>query len=318
MVKIDLITGFLGSGKTTFIRKYAEYLLKKGYNIGILENDYGAINIDMMLLSDLLGEQCELEMISGGCDKETHRRRFRTKLIAMGMCGYDRVLVEPSGIYDIDEFFDVLRDEPLDKWYEIGNVFAIVDATLEKNLSEQSKYLLASEVADAGTVILSKTQNATQEDICNTINSLNEVLVQVKCQRKIDTCVFAKNWDDMTDADFQNLLHAGYVQESFVKQDETENEAFSSLYFMNLDMTKTQLKMCVESIFNDESCGNIFRIKGFIPDADQNQQNSDAWLELNATKNETTFKSVPKGQNVVIVIGEHLNQTVIERYFSVK
>lgn len=98
MVKIDLITGFLGSGKTTFIRKYAQYLMDAGNNIGILENDYGAVNVDMMLLQDLMGENCELEMISGGCDKDCHRRRFKTKLIAMGMCGYDRVIVEPSGI----------------------------------------------------------------------------------------------------------------------------------------------------------------------------------------------------------------------------
>lgn len=85
MVTIDLITGFLGSGKTTFIKKYAEYLMNQGLNIGILENDYGAVNVDMMLLQELEGEKCELEMIAGGCDKETHRRRFRTKLIAMGM-----------------------------------------------------------------------------------------------------------------------------------------------------------------------------------------------------------------------------------------
>ena len=109
MVKIDLITGFLGSGKTTFIRKYAQYLMDAGNNIGILENDYGAVNVDMMLLQDLMGENCELEMISGGCDKDCHRRRFKTKLIAMGMCGYDRVIVEPSGIFDVDEFFDALR-----------------------------------------------------------------------------------------------------------------------------------------------------------------------------------------------------------------
>lgn len=82
MVTIDLITGFLGSGKTTFIKKYAEYLMNQGLNIGILENDYGAVNVDMMLLQELEGEKCELEMIAGGCDKETHRRRFRTKLIA--------------------------------------------------------------------------------------------------------------------------------------------------------------------------------------------------------------------------------------------
>ena len=69
MVKIDLITGFLGSGKTTFIKKYAKYLLDKGMNIGILENDFGAVNVDMLLLQDLMGDNCELEMISGGSTK---------------------------------------------------------------------------------------------------------------------------------------------------------------------------------------------------------------------------------------------------------
>ena len=53
MVKVDLITGFLGSGKTTFIKKYARYLMDQGYNIGILENDFGAVNVDMMLLETL-------------------------------------------------------------------------------------------------------------------------------------------------------------------------------------------------------------------------------------------------------------------------
>ena len=164
MVKVDLITGFLGSGKTTFIRKYAQYLMDAGNNIGILENDYGAVNVDMMLLQDLMGDNCELEMISGGCDKDCHRRRFKTKLIAMGMCGYDRVIVEPSGIFDVDEFFDVLRDDPIDRWYEIGNVITVVDAKLESDLSDEADYLLASEAANAGCIVLSRSQEATEEE----------------------------------------------------------------------------------------------------------------------------------------------------------
>lgn len=66
MIKIDLITGFLGAGKTTFLKKYADFLIRKGMNIGILENDYGAVNVDMMLLQDLMGDHCELEMVAGG------------------------------------------------------------------------------------------------------------------------------------------------------------------------------------------------------------------------------------------------------------
>ena len=78
---------------------------------------------------------------------------FKTKLIAMGMCGYDRVIVEPSGIFDVDDvFFDALREDPLDKWYEIGNVIAIADAGLPEQMSKDAEYLLGSEAADAGLV----------------------------------------------------------------------------------------------------------------------------------------------------------------------
>ena len=45
MIKIDLITGFLGSGKTTFLKQYAKYLMVQGKNIGILENDFGVVNV---------------------------------------------------------------------------------------------------------------------------------------------------------------------------------------------------------------------------------------------------------------------------------
>ena len=145
MVQVDLITGFLGAGKTTFLRRYVRYLVAQGHNVCILENDFGAVNVDAMLVQDLLGPNCDLETISGGCDCDTHQRRMRTKLIAMAMRGFDRVVVEPSGIFDVDEFFDVLRDDPLDRWYHIGNVIAIVDAMLPETLSPQAEYVLASE-----------------------------------------------------------------------------------------------------------------------------------------------------------------------------
>ena len=85
MVKVDLITGFLGSGKTTFIKKYARYLMDQGYNIGILENDFGAVNVDMMLLRELEGEQCELEMVAGGCDKDCHRESLFPSFCSAGI-----------------------------------------------------------------------------------------------------------------------------------------------------------------------------------------------------------------------------------------
>ena len=93
MVKVDLITGFLGSGKTTFIKKYATYLINQGYKVGIIENDFGAVNVDMMLLQDLQSDNCELEMVAGACDKDCHQRRFKTKLISMGMRQFQESLM---------------------------------------------------------------------------------------------------------------------------------------------------------------------------------------------------------------------------------
>lgn len=310
MVKIDLITGFLGSGKTTFIKKYAQYLMSQGFHIGILENDYGAVNVDMMLLQDLMGEQCELEMISGGCDKETHIRRFRTKLISMGMCGYDRVIVEPSGIFDVDEFFDVLHEEPLDNWYEIGNVITIVDAELENDLSQEADYLLASEAANAGKILLSHADEADEQQLEQTIEHLNRAMAQIGCKRKFATDVLRKGTPQLTDKDLQELSRCGYVYENYRKMDLSEQNGFESLYFMNITMSEQDLKTAATKMFADEKCGDIFRIKGFL------KENADEWMEFNATRSKMTLQPIAKGQDVLIVIGERLNKEAVESYIQ--
>ncbi|NLK79021.1 MAG: GTP-binding protein [Clostridiales bacterium] len=312
MVKIDLITGFLGAGKTTFIKKYAQYLLDKGMQIGILENDFGAVNVDMMLLQNLMGDNCELEMISGGCDKETHRRRFRTKLISMGMCGYDRVIVEPSGIFDMDEFFDVLRDEPLEQWYEIGNVITIVDAKLEEEMSEEANYLLASEAAYAGRIILSHADEVTEEQKSHTIQHLNKALEQIQCKRRLEKEILCKSLPNLSQADFEELLNCGYVMENYRKMDMEEQKGFDSLYFMNENVTEDNIQEIVKKIMDDSECGSVFRVKGFVKNAE------DKWLQLNATHNGITMQPIEVGQEVLIVIGEKLQEDKIKSYVEQK
>ena len=337
MVKVDLITGFLGSGKTTFIRKYAQYLMDTGNNIGILENDYGAVNVDMMLLQDLMGDNCELEMISGGCDKDCHRRRFKTKLIAMGMCGYDRVIVEPSGIFDVDEFFDILHEEPLNRWYQIGNVIAIVDSKLESDLSDEADFILASEVADAGCIVMSMSQEATPEEIQGTIEHVNCVLEKVHCSRRfgkdfdgsveagVTNNVIHKNWDEMSKEDFDRIASCGYEMASYRKPEFEAEDAFTSLYFMNVKMAEKELREAAEKILSDPACGHVFRMKGFMrvddgeisEKADQTQENGQHWIELNATKNEITIRPLHVGQEVLIVIGEGLQEDKIKSYLKI-
>ena len=345
MITIDLITGFLGSGKTTFIEKYARWLVAKGERVCILENDYGAINIDRVLLQDLLGPNCELEMVVGGDGAEAHQRRFRTKLISMAMLGYTRVLVEPSGIYDIDEFFDTLYEEPLDRWYEVGSVLTIVDARLDTGLSPASRYLLATEAANAGKIILSKLPvtalaaedsaagndagcpdanpqstmtvavdnidqdpvRAQNDTIAQTLAILNQAMEEVQCARRFayPADVIAKPWDQLEDADFQMLEAAGYRHVSFLKKAVAEEEAYQSLFYMHYETTPEDLKARVLKLLEDPAAGHVLRIKGF-----------SSGLELNVTKDERHFRPLTAPtEDVIIVIGEGLRKDIVAGYF---
>lgn len=304
MKKIDLITGFLGSGKTTFIKEYVKYLVSIGEKVCILENDFGAINVDMMLLSELRGENVEIEMVSGGCDIDCHRRRFKTKLIAMGMDDYTRIIVEPSGVFDTDEFFDALYDEPLCNWYEISNVIAIVDAKVEESLSDNSKYMLASEVACAGKIVLSKVQDYTKEQIATTKGLIESFLHDINCNRDISDTFLIKDWKSLTNSDYEMISNSGYAKSSFVKRVIDPNEIYDTIFIMDKKPSLEKIEEIAKRLFDDSKCGNVFRIKGFV--------NSDeGWLEINFTKNETRINIIPEGQDVVIIIGENLNTDYI-------
>ena len=307
MVQVDLITGFLGAGKTTFLRKYAAYLVAQGHNVCILENDFGAVNVDAMLVQDLLGERCEIETISGGCDCDTHQRRMRTKLIAMAMRGFDRVVVEPSGIFDVDEFFDVLRDEPLDRWYQLGNVIAIVDALLPEELSPQAEYILASESAWAGSVLLSRCQLASDAQKQGAEAHLARALEACKCSRKFGPEeIIARDWADLTAEDMARIAKCGYRQASCEKLHFDQHAAFTSLCFLELHLTPQQLQTAAQRLFAAPECGQVLRVKGFAPAP------AGGWLELNATAAGQTLAPIPQGQDVLIVIGEGLDKAAIE------
>ena len=326
MIEIDLVTGFLGSGKTTFIRKYARYLMKRGENIAILENDHGAVNVDALLLHDLEEEGCDVETIAGGCDHDCHIRRCRTKLIAMGMLGYDRVIVEPSGIYDVDEFFDVLHDEPLDQWYEIGNVVTIVDARMlrteaagtetpgeKAQLSRETRYFLMSQAANAGLLLLSHVEpgegegNSYGDEIC----FLNGIMEEFKCDRRFSgENLLAKDWNALTGDDFAAIASCGYTPADHIKLPLEDDNGFTSLYFLNLPFPLSQLREKAVRLLRDKTAGHVLRIKGFHREDGQ-------WYELNASETSVTVGKCQAGQELFIVIGEDLDREIVQQQLEV-
>ncbi len=307
MTKIDLITGFLGAGKTTFLKKYLRYLIARGERVCVLEFDYGAVNVDMMLLQEF-NDAVDLEMVAGGCDYDCHLRRFKTKLIAMGMKKYDRVIIEPSGLFDTDEFFDTLYDEPLDSWYEIGSVISVVDSGIKKKLSQESKYVLACQIASSGLVVLSKTQNHTDLEIKSTVGFLNMVMSDFGMTFNPDK-VLSKNFDALDEHDFEIVLNAGYSTQSHIKMDVMEKNSYSSVYFLNRQLSLKRIENIANSLFNDVEFGKVIRIKGFIQEENQ-------WYEFNMTANEMNKNKLDNGQDVVIVIGENLNEPLIKSLFG--
>ena len=304
MIKVDLISGFLGAGKTTFLKKYARFLINQGLKIGILEYDHGAINIDMVLLGELRGPKCELEMVSAACDSDCLERRFKTKLISMAMSGYDRVIIEPSGVFDMDMFFDSLREEPLEKWYEIGSVITVVSADLEDDLGLNADYYLASQVANAGCIVLSKTQLCSAEEIANTKNHLRKAATSINCN-KFTEKYLEKDWYDLTDSDYLMLAGCGYHINDCVKIIAGADDVFSSVSFLDIPDGKDMLIKKMQTIFADKSFGNIYRIKGFVGDIDGN-------YEINMASGKLTVSPSKVGKGTVIIIGTNLNEEKIK------
>ncbi len=311
MIKIDLITGFLGSGKTTFLKLYAKKLVESGEKICIIENDFGAINVDMVFLKDLISENCNLEMIVGGDGDEAHKRRLKTKLISMGMQGYSRVIIEPSGIFDLDEFFDLLYEDPLDRWYEIGNIICIVDANLEEKLSNESEYLLMSEAASAGKIVISKVQSNEDSNIKRISGRLMRVMQKLGCSRVISSDdIIAKKWSEFDENDYRAIINCGFNKASYEKLYMSSNDKFQTIFYFDFKMNDEELRQKVNKVFKDDTCGKVIRIKGFI------NGNNGEKFEINATQNEIVTNTVSFERAVLIIIGEKINKEGIIKYFG--
>lgn len=306
MIKADLITGFLGSGKTTFIKRYVDFLINKGEKVCILENDFGAINVDMMLLQDLKEKNVGLEMIAGGCDLDCHIRRFKTKLITISMLGYDRVIIEPSGLFDVDELFDIVHEDEVSNRVKIDNIITLVDVT-SLNLNDAARYLFTSQLSSAGRVILTHLDKTV--DIDKVIDYINNSLKEFKCSRVFskETNITIKPIEELTQSDFELINNSKYQESSYLKKYTMEDINYDSLFFMNPTLNLDELNKVVPTLFNDLKCGNILRIKGFL-------QERDKWYEINANHNSIKVNEVSNGQKIIIVIGTNLDSAYISSF----
>ena len=317
MTKIDLVTGILGAGKTTFLLRYGRYLLNKGERIAIIVNDFGAVTVDMLLLKELKSDRCEIVTICGCGDPNAGRRRFKTQLINMGMQHLDRVIIEPSGLFDIDEFFDTLYESPLDRWYEIGSVLTLIDAEMEAELGDQMEYLLASEAACAGKLVVSKLEHLPvelwTERTGQLLEHVNRALGVIRCDRRFsESDLLQKPLETLNDDDFTYLEAAGYRKAPYVKLFNMQSIRSSIHYFMHLRFPDEEIERLIRQIMGDDACGKIYRIKGSLPSSD------GGWFKINATPERIEMQPVADGQSVLIVIGDELSLEQIDAHLREK
>lgn len=306
MVKVDLITGFLGSGKTTFIRRYADYLQRQGKKINIIENEFGGVSVDSIILRD---QGCDISQISGGCMCCTGKISFQNMLLDGAAMGYDRILVEPSGIYDVDEFFDVMFTEPVKDCCEIGSIFTIVDARFDDSLSDEARYLMFSQLLSSGQLIMSKAQLFPDETIQNTLEKVNALIAERGCSRVFKDDVCTKSWDELTDEDFAVFEQSGYRISDHEREFMQHGNVFKARVMAGLCKDNEDLEDRLNRLMKDPLYGKILRIKGHICDLSGN------WYEVNCSLDGFYIKPAQIKKGLFIVIGQDINEDAVQNAF---
>ncbi len=215
MVQVDLITGFLGAGKTTFLRRYAAWWAGQGVRVCVLENDFGAVNVDAMLLQDLEAVGVEVKTISGGCVCDTHQHgcgRSSSRWPCGALNGSSWNLAASSTWTSSSTCCGMSRSTAGISWGMSSPSWTLCclrPSRRRRNISSPPKAH-----GRAGKVLLSRCQLATdgqKEDKAH----LARALEACKCSRKFGPEeILAKDWADLTTDDMARIAGCGYRQAS--------------------------------------------------------------------------------------------------------
>lgn len=164
MLKIDIVSGFLGAGKTTFIERLLKTKLKDE-KVVLIENEYGEVSVDTDILKDT---KIEIRELSQGCICCSLVGDFSKSLkTIIDTYNPDRILIEPSGVGKLSDIIKAVAETGLQE--NVNSLVCLVDAKKAKMYERNFGEFFVDQIESAHTVILSRTDIAKEEVIATAV-----------------------------------------------------------------------------------------------------------------------------------------------------
>jgi G3E family GTPase len=172
MTKIDIISGFLGAGKTTFIKKMIDEAFQ-GEQIVLIENEFGEVGIDGGFLKDA---GIEITEMNSGCICCSLVGDFGKSLNEV-ITKYhpDRILIEPSGVGKLSDVMKSVIDIEKEQDVKLNALVTVVNALKASKQMKAFGEFFNNQIEHATTVILSRSQNATPEQLEFCVKKIQEL-----------------------------------------------------------------------------------------------------------------------------------------------
>ena len=189
MTKVDIISGFLGAGKTTLISKLLKEVLKDE-QVVLIENEFGEIGIDGGFLKD---SGVEIREMNSGCICCSLVGDFGTSLKeVVDKYHPDRIIIEPSGVGKLSDVIKAVKDLHIENEIKLNSASTVADASKVKVYMKNFGEFFNNQIEHAGTIILSRTQNINEE-------KLNKAIEMIRSLNQ-NAHIITTAWDDLEGA----------------------------------------------------------------------------------------------------------------------
>lgn len=186
MTKVDIISGFLGAGKTTLIAKLLKEAIGKE-QVVLIENEFGEIGIDGGFLKD---SGVEIREMNSGCICCSLVGDFGTSLKeVIDKYHPDRIIIEPSGVGKLSDVIKAVKDLHIENEIELNSASTVADASKVKVYMKNFGEFFDNQIEHAGTIILSRTQNVSEDKLKKAIEMLKTLNEKAH--------IITTPWDDL-------------------------------------------------------------------------------------------------------------------------